>query len=166
MRPFPIFLRATLIACGLLVASLGTVSAQTLYKSVGADGRVVYSDQPPASGAAGKALNLDNLPVSVVQGIAPAPRAAPGTPIEPPAAQAARGDVLLYMAQWCGYCRAAKGYLGRKGIAYKEFDIDTPAGKAAFSKLGERGIPVLLTQGRKVSGFTPQSYDAVFAARK
>lgn len=157
--------RAALMAACVFAAGLGGASAQTLYKSVAADGRVVYSDQPPSAGAAGKALNLDSLPVSVVQGAVRTPRA----PSEAPPAPALQpaGEVVLYMAKWCGYCTAAKAYMGRKGIAYREFDIDTPTGKAAFSQLGVRGIPVLLlTQGKKVSGFTPQSYDAVFAARK
>lgn len=152
------------IVAGLLAACLGGAMAQPLYKSVGPDGRVVYSDQPPASGAAGKTMDLESLPVSVVAGPAPGARPAPAP--APAAAPPAQGDVVLYMAKWCGYCTAAKGYLGRKGVAYREFDIDTPAGKAAFSQLGARGIPVLLTQGKRVSGFTPQSYDAVFAARK
>ena len=51
-------------------------------------------------------------------------------------------------------------------IAYRELDVDTPTGKAAFAQLGARGVPVLLTNGQRVSGFSTQSYDAVFASRK
>ena len=89
----------------------------------------------------------------------------PPTADAPPAA-APRGDVVLYMATWCGYCKAAKSYLAGKGIAYRELDIDTPSGKAAFKQLGARGVPVLLTNGQKIAGFTPQAYDAVFMPRK
>ena len=146
--------------------SLGlNASAQPLYKSVDASGKVVYSDKPPTTGAAEKTLKLDHLPVSVVPGasVAPSPSgsAPPTTAAAPPP-----GDVLLYMATWCGYCKAAKAYLGKKGIAYRELDIDTPVGKAAVAKLGANGVPVLLANGKRVSGFTPQSYDAVFVARK
>ncbi|CAN7603770.1 glutaredoxin family protein [Acidovorax sp. LjRoot129] len=158
MRPF---VPSLLLIASLLAACLGSASAQTLYKSVGADGRVVYSDKPPVTGTVEKTLKLESLPVSVVPGAAPAPGAAPVAPV----AQA-RGEVVLYMAKWCGYCTAAKAYMAGKGIAYRELDIDTPAGKTAFSQLGVRGIPVLLTQGQKISGFTPQAYDAVFMARK
>lgn len=139
--------------------------AQTLYKSVGADGRVVYSDQPPATGAVEKTMRLESLPVSVVPGATPRP--APNTAAaQAPAAVVPRGEVVLYMATWCGYCKAAKSYLAHKGITYRELDIDTPAGKTAFAQIGGRGVPVLLTQGQRVTGFTPQAYDALFLARK
>lgn len=70
------------------------------------------------------------------------------------------------MATWCGYCKAAKAYLAQKGIAYRELDVDTPVGKAAFAQIGGRGVPVLLTNGQRLSGFSAQSYDAVFASQR
>ncbi|MBL7087301.1 glutaredoxin domain-containing protein [Acidovorax sp.] len=157
-----LFVRTLLTTLALAVMPLAA-NAQTLYKSVGVDGRVVYSDQPPVTGAVEKTMKLENLPVSVVPGAASTPQAA--TPDTPQVA-IARGDVVLYMATWCGYCKAAKAYLTNKGIAYRELDIDTPSGKAAFKQLGARGVPVLLTNGQKIAGFTPQAYDAVFMARK
>ena len=160
MRPF----HRTLLTMLVLAAVPWGAGAQTLYKSVGADGRVVYSDKPPVTGAVEKTMKLENLPVSVVPGASPTPQAA-AAPDAPPAATP-RGDVVLYMATWCGYCKAAKSYLAGKGIAYRELDIDTPSGKAAFKQLGARGVPVLLTNGQKIAGFTPQAYDAVFMARK
>lgn len=160
-------LRCTLILALLAAALTGAVHAQTLYKSVDPSGKVVYSDQPPASGAVQKTLKLESLPVSVVPGN-PLPPASPGQAAAgaPAAPAQPRGEVTLYMATWCGYCKAAKAYLGGKGIAYREFDVDTPTGKAAFAQLGARGVPVLLTNGQRVAGFSTQSYDAVFASRK
>ncbi|WP_158616826.1 glutaredoxin family protein [Acidovorax sp. FJL06] len=153
----------TLLTALALAAMPWGASAQTLYKSVGADGQIVYSDKPPVTGAVEKTMKLENLPVSVVPGASPAP---PATSPDAPQAATPRGDVVLYMATWCGYCKAAKAYLGQKGIAYRELDIDTPAGKAAFAQVGGRGVPVLLAQGQRVTGFTPQAYDAVFVAKK
>ncbi len=159
-------LRCTLTLALIAAALTGTAHAQTLYKSVDASGKVVYSDQPPTSGAVQKTLKLESLPVSVVPGPAPS-AAAPGqAPAGTQTAAQPRGEVTLYMATWCGYCKAAKAYLGGKGIAYRELDVDTPTGKAAFAQLGARGVPVLLTNGQRVNGFSAQSYDAVFASRK
>jgi glutaredoxin 3 len=31
--------------------------------------------------------------------------------------------VEIYTSPWCGYCRAAKGLLARKGVAFEEIDI-------------------------------------------
>lgn len=160
-------LRRSLILALTAAAFTGALHAQTLYKSVDASGKVVYSDQPPASGAAQKTVKLDAPPISVVPGNQ-LPPAAPGQAATgaPAAAAQPRGEVTLFMATWCGYCKAAKAYLGSKGIPYRELDVDTPTGKAAFAQLGARGVPVLLTNGQRVNGFSASSYDAVFAKRQ
>ena len=155
---------ALALAVGLCVCAQGSL-AQTLYKSVGPDGRVVYSDQPPVAGAVEKTMKLESLPVSVVPGT-PVRAAAPAPGKDEAAAAVPRGEVVLYMAQWCGYCKAAKAYLAQRNIAYRELDIDTPAGKTAFAQIGGRGVPVLLTRGQRVTGFSPQAYDALLVAKK
>ena len=33
-------------------------------------------------------------------------------------------DVLFYTADWCPYCRAAKGWMQQYGFKYQECDID------------------------------------------
>jgi glutaredoxin len=159
-------LRCSLTLALIAAAFTGAVHAQTLYKSVDPSGKIVYSDQPPVAGSVQKTMKLESLPVSVVPGAAPSPAASPSqAPAGTQAAAQPRGEVTLYMATWCGYCKAAKAYLGAKGIAYREFDVDTPTGKAAFAPLGARGVPVLLTNGQRVNGFSAQSYDAVFSQR-
>ena len=146
----------------LLIATHPFAGAQTLYKTVGADGKVVYSDRPPAEGKA-QALQQEQLPISIVPGMPPP---APGKAAAPKKAAVQNGQAVLYMAQWCGYCRLARGYLARNGIAYREIDIDTPDGKAAFAEIGGRGVPVLLADGQRLAGFRESSYDALFANRK
>jgi glutaredoxin 3 len=32
--------------------------------------------------------------------------------------------VEIYTTPWCGYCRAAKDLLGRKGVAFTEIDVE------------------------------------------
>lgn len=77
-------------------------------------------------------------------------------------------SVVLYAAQWCGYCAKARSYLAEKGIAYREIDIDDDAGRAAYERAGDggRGIPLLVTGGRQVRGFSTATYDRLFAARR
>jgi len=38
--------------------------AETLYKTIGPDGRVEYTDRPPADGKAAKTLNFADLPAT------------------------------------------------------------------------------------------------------
>ena len=154
-------MRSTLLMLALLATHVVSQS-QPLYKSVDANGKVVYSDRPPATGVA-STLEQAQLPISVVPGMPPPPAgktAAPKVGLPP------QGKTVLYMARWCGYCRMAKAYLGQNSIPYQEFDIDTPSGKAAFADIGGRGVPVLLADGQRVNGFTARAYDAVFTKRK
>ncbi len=145
----------------LLIAAHPFAGAQTLYKTVGTDGQVVYSDRPPAEGKA-QALQQEQLPISVVPGMPPAPAGkAP-----PKKAVVQHGQTVLYMAQWCGYCRLARAYLAKNQISYREIDIDTPDGKAAFAEIGGRGVPLLLADGQQLAGFRESRYDALFAKRK
>ena len=143
--------------------------AGTMYKSVGADGKILYSDQPPAGGKVEKTLNYVNLPAtplpeSVIryrneleksmQGRLSEARKSPDTK-----------QVSLLTAQWCGYCRQAKAYLAEKKIAYKEYDIDTQEGMRAMVEFGGgSGVPVLLWHGQKIKGYSAAAYDALFAA--
>lgn len=167
MRPF----HRTLLTVLVLAAVPLAASAQTLYKSVGTDGRVVYSDKPPVTGAVEKTMKLENLPVSVVPGASPVPApakraSAPGDPGGPLVIAAPPSGVVLFTASWCGYCRAAKAYLNNKNIAYRELDIDTPVGKTAFADIGGRSVPLLMAPRQRITGFTTQAYDSAFAGRQ
>ena len=149
----------------LLLALSPWGHAQTLYKSVDANGKVVYSDRPAATGATGAttALAPDKNAVNVVSA-QPAHAEGKRLPkLQKP--DAAQGPAVLYMAQWCGYCRMAKAYMGKRKIAYQEVDVETPAGRAAFAKIRGDGVPVLMLGGQRVDGFTQASYDVAFAAR-
>jgi glutaredoxin len=165
MRPF----YRPLLTVLVLAAMPWGAGAQTLYKSVGADGRVVYSDKPPVTGAVEKTMKLENLPVSVVPGASPAPAkraSAPGDPGGPLVIAAPPSGVVLFTASWCGYCKAAKAYLNQKNIAYRELDVDTPIGKTAFADIGGRSVPLLIAPRQRITGFTAQAYDSAFAARQ
>ncbi len=70
--------------------------------------------------------------------------------------------VVLYSAEWCGACRKAKRYLGKKGIDYEERDIDDPRWtEELLRKTGRRSIPVIDVGGRILTGFSASSYDAL-----
>jgi glutaredoxin len=148
-------------------SAITTPGAQTLYKSVGPDGRVVYSDRPPAEGRLEKTMTFENLPSSplpastssyVEQLRRMGPTSATNTPTS---------GVVLYSAAWCGFCKRAKAYLAGKGITYQDFDIDTKDGMAAFAQAGGgKGVPLLVARGQRVQGFSPAAYDALFANRK
>jgi glutaredoxin len=74
----------------------------------------------------------------------------------------AAAQVVLYSANWCGWCRKARRHLDGRGIDYEIRDIDHPQNLAELvAKTGQKGIPVLDVGGRVVTGFSPDRYDAL-----
>lgn len=69
------------------------------------------------------------------------------------------GDtVVLYATSWCGYCEKTRKILDRNNIKYLEHDIESSnVGRFEFEKLGAKGIPVVLINGRVVEGFAPKA---------
>lgn len=147
---------------------------QTLYKSIGTDGRVVYSDKPPREGKLAKTMKAEDLPNTAL----PAGYEAElqrlrqnlnlnGNKSAPVPMAVASGSNVLFTAVWCGYCRQAKAYLANKGVPYEAIDIDTPSGKSAFATTGgSGGIPLLVANGKPIRGFSVQAYDKFFVAQK
>ena len=138
----------------------------TLYKSVGPDGRIVYGDRPPADGRSAQTLKFENLPSSPLSPATLAyleqlKKGGATPPAAPP-----NGELVLFTASWCGYCKKAKAYLAMKGTPYKEIDIEASAGAAYFAQAGgQRGVPLLVKNGQRVVGFSAAAYDAVLGAK-
>ena len=164
MRPFKP--SAWLLMLATLLAGPGAFG-DNVYRSISPDGRVVYSDQPPATGKLQKVYSFENLPASPVPEATQRYRQDLTSSMNKRLAGQAAGGTQLYSASWCGYCRKAKAYLGQKGIAYREIDIDTAEGKASFAQAGGGGgIPLLLRNGQRVQGFSTAAYDALFGQGK
>jgi glutaredoxin len=143
--------------CLMLLALLGAESAnaQTVYKSIGPNGTVVYSDHPPSDGKIEKTFEFAPLPSSPVPDSPQYSKSTVKLPV-------AGSGVVLFSATWCGYCRQAKAYLARRGISYRNIDVDSPDGNAMFSSAGRGGIPLLVAGSRNVRGFSTDGYDAFF----
>lgn len=157
----------TSVSALLLTAAAAAQTTTTLYKSVGPDGKVVYSDRPDPRSRDSKTLTFENLPASPLSSETLAYLEQLHKSAEKRASAAPQGDVLLLSAQWCGYCKQAKSYLASKQVAYREFDIDTKPGLAAYAQAGGRsGVPFLVANGQRVSGFSSSAYDAALSRAK
>ena len=76
------------------------------------------------------------------------------------AGRRASKPVVLYSADWCGWCKRAKSYLDAKGVNYVVRDIDESRYlDELVSKTGQKGIPVLDVGGKIVTGFNAARYD-------
>lgn len=155
------------IAMLVISSAHAAPGAQTLYKSVGPDGKIDYSDRPPTDGHIEKTMQFENLPSSAVPGLSSSYVEQLRRLKASQAASAPSRGVVLYAASWCGYCRSARAYLAKRGIAYQEIDIDTTRGKSEFAQTGGGGgVPLLIAADQRVQGFSAPAYDAFFAALK
>lgn len=153
--PILLFLSALALPCA---------QAQSLYKVVTPDGRVLYTNQPPANGKILKTLTPDAAPATALPPSA-AEQLAKLQALRSPTAASVSG-VVLYSAVWCGYCTKAKAWLAGKGISYREIDIDTPDGMASYAQAGGgRGVPLLVAGGQRVQGYSPAAYEQLFARK-
>lgn len=158
-------MRTALLAL-LLAFVTGPVLAATLYKSIGPDGRVTYSDQPPAGSRVDKTLSFIESPSSPLPESVLRYREGLEKGVQKRLAEVAKagaGKVRLFTAQWCGYCRQARAYLNEKGIGFAELDVESSEGQQAYAALGGgSGVPVLAWKSERLQGYSRASYDQFF----
>ena len=140
MRKWPTFLL-------LIFALIGLEAQADIYKLIGADGKVTYTDKEPQSpGAKSEKLNI---------------RTYSGAP-SVSTLESSVGKVTILSAQWCGVCTRAKTYMKSRNIAFEEWDIDkSDYARSKMNQLGARGVPVILVGNQKMVGFSEAGLDAM-----
>jgi len=132
----------------LTIGSLSSalVQAQQVYRIVGADGRVTFSDQPPASNSAKVVANN--------AGSSPVNAAPTGLPFELRQV-ALKFPVVLYTADNCAPCAAGRALLTGRGVPFSEKSILTAADTDALQRLsGASSLPFLTIGSQRLSGFS------------
>jgi glutaredoxin 3 len=63
-------------------------------------------------------------------------------------------DVQIYVTTYCPYCTRAKGLLHRKGVPFKEINVDDDPARRAWlrDETGQRTVPQIFIDGRSVGG--------------
>lgn len=85
-------------------------------------------------------------------------------------ADAQSQDVVVYTAEWCGFCKKTKAFLKQKGVPYRERDVEKDSGadrelQAKAKKAGVRvsGVPVTDFKGELVMGFDQARLEQLIA---
>lgn len=70
--------------------------------------------------------------------------------------------VIVYSADWCAFCHAAKEYFNKLGVSYEERNVeeDPKFMHEAVEKSGQMGIPVIDIDGQIIVGFDRPRIDA------
>ncbi len=74
--------------------------------------------------------------------------------------------VVIYSTPTCPYCKRAKDYLSRKGIAYTDINVaqDREKAKEMIQKSGQMGVPVIIIGDNEiVVGFNQSLLDKLLS---
>ena len=63
-------------------------------------------------------------------------------------------DVVLYVAGWCPYCQRARELLSKKGIQFREINVDDDGQlrKEMIARSGRRTVPQIFIGEKHVGG--------------
>jgi glutaredoxin len=139
---------ATLL--GVLV--LASSPAMALYKVVGPDGKVSYTDRPPADKPSqslktnGSSADTASLPFEVRQA-------------------ASRYPVTLYTSSECGPCDQGRSALKARGVPFTEKTVQSAEDdKALQAQEGTRNLPVLRIGKQQLKGFLASDWNGYLDA--
>ena len=135
---------AVLTGCMLIGLGSPAVQAQTLYRSVGPDGKVTFSDTPPPP-----SVN------TMAKGAASSGGAAsPGSALSYELQQvASRYPVTLYTGDNCGPCASGRNLLNARGIPFAERTVNTPDDVAALQRMsGDISLPFMTIGAQQIKG--------------
>lgn len=134
------------LACGCLLLASGSTQAQSVYRIVGPDGRVTFSDKPPVTPTA-KVTPLDNSPAN----------ASPDNDALPFELRQVVGKfpVTLYTSSNCAPCESGRSLLRARGVPFSEKTITTAQDAEALQNLsGSTSLPFLTIGGQHVAGYS------------
>lgn len=145
----------TAIAAALLVGVCSTAWPQKVYRIVGPDGKVTFSDRAPTADATGR--TVDAAPPSSADANA-------GLPLELKQA-AGKYPLTLYTSQSCAPCDTARRHLQARGIPYTEKTITSNDEIAALQRMSsDSSLPFATLGGQKLSGFSANEWDSYLDA--
>lgn len=138
-------LSAMSVVSGSLLLLSATAQAQQVYRIVGADGRVTFSDKPPlaasdarvtsAGSASGGGMASSALPYELRQ-------------------VASKYPVTLYTGDNCGPCASARAMLTARGIPFSEKAVITVDDAQALQRIsGDSALPFATVGGQQLKGY-------------
>lgn len=146
------FIPSTACMAGLLALLAATgASAQQVYRHVDANGRVSFSDRPPAASTAPQAGARSGAAASSSSGN-------PALPYELRQV-VQRYPVTLYSGDDCAPCDSGRSLLTTRGIPFSERTVKSPEDTAALRRLnGDGSLPTLSIGGQQIKGFSDANW--------
>ena len=138
---------AVWLALAVAAGTLAPAQAQQVYRIVGPDGKVTFSDRPPpASGASSSA--------STANAASAGGAASAGLPFELRQV-AAKYPVTLYTSDNCAPCISARSLLTTRGVPFAEKTVSTADDSQALQRIsGETSLPLMTIGSQQLKGFS------------
>ncbi|WP_114970263.1 glutaredoxin family protein [Rhodoferax ferrireducens] len=123
----------------------GQAQAQTVYRVVGPDGKVTFSDKPPAASEQATATGAGGKPLG-----------SGGTALPFELRQvASKYPVTLYTSSNCAPCGSGRALLSSRGIPFAEKTVSTSEDSDALQRIsGESSLPFLTIGGQQIKGYS------------
>lgn len=139
-----------------VAALLTALPSFALYKVVGPDGKVTYTDRPPATqGTTGKVQPLSSSGIPVADDALPYELRQ----------TVSRYPVTLYTSEKCTPCDSGRNFLRQRGIPYAERTVSTQADLEAMQRVeGGTELPVLRIGGQQVKGYSDAEWGSYLDA--
>jgi glutaredoxin len=141
---------SVLFAAGLAASALLCVAAgaQQVYRIVGPDGRVTFSDTPPAD------------PKAKLAPVVPLAGGSSGASLPYELREASsKYPVTLYTSANCNACGAGRAYLTSRGIPFTEKTVSTTEDAEALRRLaGDSVVPLITIGGQLIRGYSDSEW--------
>lgn len=134
---------------------MGTqVQAQTIYRVMGADGKITFSDKLPPSTANATATGKGGQTVGTLG----TGGGGPALPFELNQV-AGKYPVTLYSGSGCAPCDAGRAMLSARGIPFSEKTVSTQEDSEALKRIsGETSLPFLTIGGQQIRGYSDMEW--------
>ena len=145
-------MKLNMLGLGALIALCFTAAqAQTVYRIVGPDGKVSFSDKPPAAKDNASATNARGQSLPLGGGNAVLPYELRQV--------ADRYPVTLYTSENCAPCSSGRSLLTSRGVPFSERTVTTAEDGEALQRItGESTLPFLMIGGQKIKGFSDSEW--------
>ncbi|WP_163831169.1 glutaredoxin family protein [Spartinivicinus ruber] len=153
-------LRTTAALLLTITTLLVSTANAEIYRWVDKNGKVHFSDKKPQHKPAS---TIDINQTNTYQNI----ELKPLGPSSVKSSNKRNRGVVMYSAEWCGYCKVARNYFQSNKIPFKEYDIDkNEKARQEYQELGGKGVPLILVGKKKMSGFTQQRFESLYNRKK
>lgn len=140
------FLAFSAVAIAASTVLMESCEAQQVYRIVGSDGKITFSDKPPPAATSAKVTSGTGTSGGKVVG--------PSLPFELRQV-ASKYPVTFYTSDNCGPCAAARSMLITRGIPFTEKTVSTPEDSQALQRLsGDNSLPFVTIGGQQLKGYS------------